>query len=343
VGGNKAIADPGQLGHVLAQFPGPQGAVEAEGEGLDVAQGIPEGFRRLAGQGAPGGVRDGAGNHHRQTLTQLVEKALDGEQGRLGVQGGEHGFHQKQVRPPVHQALDGFGVIGYQGVKAHIAVAGVIHVRGNGGGAAGGAQHPGDEAGLGRIGGSELVADFPGQPGSLEIQLIDQFGEVVIRLGHRRGVEGVGLDNVRTRLQIGGVDAPDNLGLGEEQQIVVALQIVGVVPEALAPVIGLAQAMTLDHGAHGPVQDEDALFQESGDFGAAIGLHGVLGGSAGGRPKRRTAPQTGLGFVSAVVRCRAWPRYSLGRNAPRQGANFTGCGPFCQGTPSQRRSNKPDA
>ncbi len=48
--------------------------------------------------------------------------------------------------------------------------------------------------------------------------------------------------------------------------------------EALAAVIGLAQLVALDHGAHGAVQDQDALFQEIGEF-----VHVLRGESGTGR------------------------------------------------------------
>src|SRR3546814_10555728 len=42
-----------------------------------------------------------------------------------------------------------------------------------------------------------------------------------------------------------------------------------VAGEALAAEIGLAQLVALDHGAHGPVQDQDALAEQAGEVAAA--------------------------------------------------------------------------
>jgi hypothetical protein len=32
--------------------------------------------------------------------------------------------------------------------------------------------------------------------------------------------------------------------------------------------------MALDHGSHGPVEDQEALLQQGGEFGGAVWLHG---------------------------------------------------------------------
>src|SRR3546814_16412776 len=55
----------------------------------------------------------------------------------------------------------------------------------------------------------------------------------------------------------------------QRQQFVVALQVFAVVGEALAAEIGLAQLVALDHGAHGAIQDQDALAKQAGEVAAA--------------------------------------------------------------------------
>jgi hypothetical protein len=51
------------------------------------------------------------------------------------------------------------------------------------------------------------------------------------------------------------MDAADDAGLGQHQQVVVALEVVRVILEAFAAVVGLLQAVALDHGAHRAVED----------------------------------------------------------------------------------------
>ncbi|KAG1247985.1 hypothetical protein G6F65_019871 [Rhizopus arrhizus] len=95
-------------------------------------------------------------------------------------------------------------------------------------------------------------------------------------LADRSCVEGIGLDQVRTGFQVGRVDVGDDLRPGQQQQVVVALQVMafrhavvaagamGMVVatrETLATVIVLLQAVALDHRAHRTVDDQDPLAQ----------------------------------------------------------------------------------
>ena len=55
----------GDFGQMLAHLVGAERAIEADRERLGVAHRMPKGGRRLAGQRAPGRVRDRAGDHDR--------------------------------------------------------------------------------------------------------------------------------------------------------------------------------------------------------------------------------------------------------------------------------------
>ncbi len=55
------------------------------------------------------------------------------------------------------------------------------------------------------------------------------------------------------------MDAADDLRLGQRQQVIIALEVAGPVGKALAAIAGLVQLVLLDHGAHGTVEDDDAL------------------------------------------------------------------------------------
>ena len=112
-----------------------------------MAQRIPEGLGRLPGQGAAGSVGNGAGNHHRPAPAAVLEELFDGEQRGLGVQRVEHRFNQQNVSAAIGQAANGFEIIGDQRIKSDVAVAGVIHVGRNRGGAAGRTEDAGDRPG----------------------------------------------------------------------------------------------------------------------------------------------------------------------------------------------------
>ena len=297
VGRDVAVADVRQFLDVLAQFLGAKRAVEAKRQRLDVVQRIPEGFCGLPRQRAPGGVGDGSGNHHRPAPAGLVEEVFDGEQRGLGVQRVEHRFNEQDVGAAFDQAGDRLDVVADQFVEVHIAVARVVDVGRDRRGAAGRAEHAGDEARLARVGGGKFVAKFAGQPGALEVQFVDDLGQVVVGLRNGSGVESAGFENVGTGFQVFAVDAADDRGLGQHQQVVVAFEVVRVIGEARAAVVGFLQTVALDHRAHGAVEDEQALLEQGGKFGGTVGLQHDHLGKAGvhrGRREKRTAPQTGL-------------------------------------------------
>ena len=88
--------------------------------------------------------------------------------------------------------------------------------------------------------GGIFVARGAGDSGPGVVQLIDNLFELVIRLGQTCGIKRVGLDDVGTSRQILLVNPLDDVRAGEQQQIVIALQIVRVIGETLAPEIGFS-------------------------------------------------------------------------------------------------------
>jgi hypothetical protein len=78
------------------------------------------------------------------------------------------------------------------------------------------------------------------------------------------------------------VDAADHVGPRQAQQVVVALEVLAVGRKALAAIVGFDQLAALHHGAHGAVEDQDALRHQGAQFGAAVGLPVLALGSVGG-------------------------------------------------------------
>jgi hypothetical protein len=66
------------------------------------------------------------------------------------------------------------------------------------------------------------------------------------------------------------MDFADDSGLGQAQQVVVALQVFGVVLEAFAAERGLIQPVRLDHGAHGTVDYQDTLGKKATELVRAV-------------------------------------------------------------------------
>ncbi|MCY1408467.1 hypothetical protein D9M71_237870 [compost metagenome] len=261
VRGNVGAGLVRQLLEVRAQFTGAEGAVQADGNRLGVGHGVPEGFGGLARQGAARSVGDGAGNHDRQFDAQFFEYALYGKDRGLGVEGVEDGFDQDQVGAAFDQAAGRFGVVLYQQVEGDIAKARVVDVRGNRARTAGRAEHAGDEAWLVRGFQGLGITDLAGQAGTFDVQFVHQGFHAVVGLGHLGGVEGVGLEDVCTGVQVGLLDGTNHVGAGQYQQVVVALDVARPVGEALATIVVLLEAIALDHGTHAAIENQNALFE----------------------------------------------------------------------------------
>jgi hypothetical protein len=134
---DQAVGQLREFFEVGPQVLGAQRAVEAEGQRPRVAQRVPEGLRRLAGERAAGGIGDGAGNHHRPAPAGFVEELLNGEQRGLGVERVEDRLHQQDVHAAGGEAAACFEVVGHQLVEGDIARAGVVDVGRERGGARG--------------------------------------------------------------------------------------------------------------------------------------------------------------------------------------------------------------
>ena len=105
---------------------------------------------------------------------------------------------------------------------------------------------------------------------------MDDGFEMVVGLRNTGRVEGVGLDDVGSGRQVFSVDRADQFRSGQQQQVVVAFQVVRVRGETRAAVVGLLQAVALDHRAHRAIEDQNVLFEACCQFGGTVRLHGHL-------------------------------------------------------------------
>ena len=78
---------------------------------------------------------------------------------------------------------------------------------------------------------------------------------------NRRGVERVRRDHVTPRVQETAVDVANDFRLSEREEIVVALEISGMVAKQPATKIVLAELVRLDHGAHRTIEEKDAFLE----------------------------------------------------------------------------------
>src|SRR4029077_20425555 len=91
--------------------------------------------------------------------------------------------------------------------------------------------------------------------------LVGQRLHAVVGQGNGLRVERIRLYDVGTSLEILAMDFLDNGGLCEVQQIVVPFLTLPPIFEPLTPKRSLVQLPLLDHGPHGPVEDQNALVQ----------------------------------------------------------------------------------
>src|SRR5690606_22971784 len=76
-------------------------------------------------------------------------------------------------------------------------------------------------------------------------------------------------DDIGPGLKVLAVDLIDDVGPHQRQQLVVALEVLAMFGETLPAEVGFAELVSLDHGAHGAVQDQDALLQQADEVAAA--------------------------------------------------------------------------
>ena len=167
------VGDFRQLFNVRAQILGAERAIQPDREGAGMRDRIPERFGGLAGKRAAAGIGNRAGHHDRHVQAMAPEIVVDGEQRRFAVQRVEYGFDHEQIDAAVHQTAHAFCVAGHQLVERDVAEARVIDVRRNRRGAAGGAEHAGDETRLTRSAGGKLVRRGACKAGAGAVELVD--------------------------------------------------------------------------------------------------------------------------------------------------------------------------
>ena len=232
---------------------------------------VPAGFDRLGRKG-PSALEDRERGHHRQPHAGPFEVVVDGEQAGLQHQRVEGRFAQQNVDAPLDQRVDLLAVGGHHLVEGGAAVARVVHVAGDRELLVRRPDRAGDEAGLFRRAQVHRVDGPPGQRHGGQVQLADPVREAEIGHADARGPEGVRLDDVGARFQVLAVDVFDGRRLRDRENIDEILQIVRVIGEGLAAVVSVGELQRMDHRAHGPVEDQDALSEQLFEQGPRLRL-----------------------------------------------------------------------
>ncbi len=192
---------------------------------------------------------------------ELFEELLRRVDGGLRVQRVKHRLDEQQVRAGEQQCAGSLAVSREQIVEADVAKAGIVHIRRQRSHPIRGTQRPGHED-RPAIRRGILIGDSPRDGRGAIVELRHQRFGSVVRLRGSVGCEGIGLDDVRARVQIGAVNARDQLRTGENQDVGVALELPAILSEAFPPEVRLAQLLTLHHGAHCAIEQDDALRQQ---------------------------------------------------------------------------------
>ena len=264
---------------------GAEGAVEADGEGLDVLDGGPEGLGGLGGDESFSATAYGCGDHDGEFDRVCVEDLADSDEGGLGVERVEDGLDEEKVGATGDEGADLVDV-GFldlvEGDDAEACVVGVGGVReGDGEGADGSGDEAlatggvGDAVGFDAALAGRLLVNLPGevvQHGVFEDGLVE--GGVLaasglagvfdeeLALGDAGCAEGVGLDDVGAGFEEAAVDVHDHLRLGEGEEVAVVEEILGGVLEAVAAHVGFGHAVGANGRAHRAVDDGDAFFED---------------------------------------------------------------------------------
>ena len=268
VGDDRDVGDARQFLDVRPQHGRAKGAVQPNRERPRMADAVPERTHGLPRQRPARRVRDGAADDHRDAVAQLVEERLDGEDRRLAVERVEDGFDEQDVGAALDQAARRVVVGADQLLPRDVAGAGVVDVGRDGGGLVGRAKRTGNEAWSVRC--FIFVGNPPGNLRRRPVHLLGVRLELVVGQRDRVAVERVRADDVGAGVEVLAVDAGDDLGLGQHQEVVLATQVAGMVGEALAAEVGLGQLVTLDERAHRAVEHQNSRTQKLGQAGVAV-------------------------------------------------------------------------
>ena len=186
------------------------------------------------------------------------ETLLAGEDRRLGIERVEDRLDENEVGPAVDQPVDLLAISLSQVVEGDRAVAGIVDVRRDRGGAVRRTDRARDEAAA-TVFLLRSERSPAGETRTVPVEIVDGVLHLVIRLRDAGGGEGVRLDDVCACHGVAVVDFLDRLRLCKDEEVVIALLVAGAAGEPVAAKLVLVEAEPLDLRSHGAVDDEDAL------------------------------------------------------------------------------------
>ena len=233
-----------------------EAAIEADRHRLRVAHGVPECLDRMARQVASRKIGQRQRDHQRDVLRKLLFKLLHRHDRGLAVERIEHGFDQDRIDPTFDQRggllavnLDNF-------VEGYFAISGVFDI-GRQRQRLVGRPHRAAHETLAAILRSRCLARLTDDLGRRNVHFAHEVFRPVIGLADPVGVEGVGRQHRCASGNIFIADRADHLRLGQVDEVVITLLVVG--QPGIACIILGCQLRTLDRGAIGAVLYQDML------------------------------------------------------------------------------------
>ena len=184
----------------------------------------------------PRAVGDGDRGHHRPADAALVERPLDREQRGLGVQRVEDRLDQQEVDAAVEQPERLLAVGGLELVEGDGARAGVVDVARQRGGLVRRPERAGHEAGAARLRRHRRVGRRARGPRRGDVDLADERLECRSRPARSRCALNVLVSTMSApAVEVRAVRRLDDVGPGEVQQLVVALDVARRGPRSRSP------------------------------------------------------------------------------------------------------------
>lgn len=244
---------------MLAHLGGAGGAVQADVVDAERLQRGERGADLRAEQHGAGGLH-GDLHDQRQVQVGLGQRLLAAQDGGLGLQQVLAGLHQERVGATRDQAYRVQPEAVPHGRVGDVAEGGQFGAR------ADRTEHP--------PGASVLVGvgHLAGDPGTRLGQLEDPLGNVVLTQGGEVGAERVGLHAVHTHREVRLVDGAHDVGAGDVEDFVAALQVLEVLQ---------CRVLRLEHGAHRAVRHHDPGGEGFAQGARALLLDGGRGGCSG--------------------------------------------------------------
>ena len=218
-----------------------------------------EGRERLAREGATRAVAHRDAHHDRESLPATFKHFVGGKEGGFGIERVEDGLDEDEVDPTLHQSINLLAIDRGQIHEGHRTSCRIVDIGADGGRAVGRPHPTRHKARACAVLSHELIGHPPRNLRPFQIELPHKLLALVV--GHRNALarEGVGGQDVSSCRQVTAGNIVHHVGTSEVEQVVVPLQLAGQVGEGFVAEILFFQPVGLNHSAHCPIQNENAL------------------------------------------------------------------------------------